>query len=181
MTAMSPRALVINAIAFQLAWFSALYGGVSDWLTLAWLPAVIAAIWHLYQSRSHITQEMRLFIGVLLLGFICESGFIALGAITYLGSPLFGFGPPHWIMAMWLAFATLPHGCLNWLRSKWILQAILGGLTGPLSYLAGGKLGGATLHEPVLTSLAVIGAGWAIALPIIFLVAELLSARQNGS
>lgn len=178
---MPVSALVINAVAFQIAWFAALYGGIYDWLTLALLPALLAAIWHLSRHHSHITKEIGLFVGVIILGFFIEAAFIALGAITFIGTPLFGFGPPLWILAMWLAFATLPHGCLGWLRGKWVLQIILGGLTGPLSYLAGGKLGGATLHEPVLTSLAIIGIGWAIALPVIFWMAGRLRADQNGA
>jgi hypothetical protein len=174
---MSSRSLIINAIAFQMAWFAALYGGVYNWLMLALLPAILAAIWHLFLRREQVKPEIGLFGGVLILGFLVESVFIALGTITYVGTPILDFGPPLWIMAMWLAFATLPHGCLNWLHGKWLLQIVLGGLSGPLSYLAGGKLGGATLHEPVLQSLTIIGAGWAIALPLIFW----LAGRQNGS
>lgn len=173
--------LVINAVAFQIAWFAALYGGIYDWLTLATLPALLAAIWHLSRNRFHINAEIGLFIGVVILGFLIETAFVALGAITFVGAPLFGFGPPLWILAMWLAFATLPNGCLNWLKGKWVLQIALGGLTGPLSYLAGGKLGGATLHEPVLQSLAIIGIGWAFALPVIFWLAGRLRADQNGA
>jgi hypothetical protein len=171
--------LVINAVLFQVAWFAALYGGIYEWLILAILPASAAAIWHLYVLRAHIKAELALFVSVVILGFVIESAFVALGMIVYVGSPLFGFGPPLWILAMWLAFATLPNGCLAWLKGRRVLQIILGGLTGPLSYLAGGKLGGATLHEPVLTSLAIIGAGWAIALPIIFWVAERLTGRHS--
>lgn len=181
MFAMSSRALIINAVAFQSAWFAALYGGKYDWLTLALLPALLAAIWHLFQTRRDRATEIRLFVGVIILGFGVESLFIALGGITYIGAPLFGFGPPLWIMAMWLAFATLPHGCLIWLKSRSILQFILGGLSGPLSYLAGAKLGAATLGEPIFQSLAIIGIGWAVALPIIFWLADRLRARQNGT
>lgn len=122
---------------------------------------------------------MQLIIAVLVLGFGVESLILALGTLIYVGNPVLLYGPPVWIMAMWLAFATLPHGCLNWLQGKWALQVILGGLTGPLSYLAGGKLGGATLNEPVWQSLAIIGVCWAIALPVIFWFAERLTARQN--
>jgi hypothetical protein len=178
---MSAAHLILNAIAFQLAWFAALYGGILNSLSLALFPAMIVAAWHLYQMRALVRPEFALFLILIVLGFVFESVFIALGAITFVGSPLFGFGPPLWILAMWLAFATLPNGCLAWLKGKWVLQILLGGLTGPLSYLAGGKLGGATLHEPVLQSLAIIGIGWAIALPVIFWVAERLSARQNGA
>lgn len=167
--------LVINAVAFQIAWFAALYGGIYDWLTLATLPALLAAIWHLSRNRTLLKAEIGLFVGVIILGFLVETGFIALGAIAFVGKPLFGFGPPLWILAMWLAFATLPNGCLSWLKGKWILQILLGGLTGPLSYLAGGKLGGATLNEPILQSFAIIGIGWAIALPIIFWMTDQLT------
>ena len=178
---MSAAFIMINAVAFQLAWFSALYGGILNSLALALLPAFAAAIWHLYRMRVHILAEIQLLAGVLILGFVIESIFVALATIAYVGTPLLGFGPPLWIMAMWLAFATLPHGCLGWLKGKWVLQIVLGGLTGPLSYLAGGKLGGATLHEPVLASLAIIGFGWAVALPLIFWLADRLHAGQNGA
>lgn len=173
--------LIINAVLFQVAWFTALYGGVYEWLILAVLPASAAAIWHLYVVREHYRAELVLFLSVVILGFVIESAFITLGTIVYVGAPLFGFGPPLWILAMWLAFATLPHGCLNWLRGKWLLQIVLGGLTGPLSYLAGGQLGGATLPEPVFLSLAIIGVGWAIALPLIFWLADRSSGRQNSA
>lgn len=178
---MSVAAVIINAITFEIAWFAALYGGILNSLALALLPALALAIWHLFLMRTQIPSQLLLFIALILLGFVVESAFIAFGAIIFVGSPLFGFGPPVWVLAMWFAFATLPHGCLNWFRGKWILQILLGGLTGPLSYLAGGKLGGATLHEPVLTSLVIIGIGWAIALPVIFWVADRLTVRENGS
>lgn len=171
--------LLINAIAFQLAWFAALYGGILNSYALALLPAFAAAIWHIYGVGKQIRGEIALIFAVLALGFAIESAFIALSAIIYIGAPLLGFGPPLWIMAMWLAFATLPNGCLNWLKSRSILQFILGGLSGPLSYLAGAKLGAARLGEPIFQSLAVIGIGWAIALPIIFWMGDRLSARQN--
>jgi hypothetical protein len=178
---MPVSAILINAIAFQLAWFAALYGGILNSVALTILPAFVAVIWHIFRAGTWFKGELALVSVVLVLGFAVESIFIALGAITYIGAPLFGFGPPVWIMAMWLAFGTLPHGCLTWLQGKWVLQFILGGLFGPLSYLAGAKLGAATLSEPMFTSLAVIALGWALALPAIFWLAVRLSTRQNGA
>lgn len=176
---MSASKILLNAVAFQIAWFAALYGGILDLALLAVLPALAAATWHVVLMRHQARSELKLFAAVLVLGLVVETAFVTLGTITYIGSPLYVFGPPLWILAMWLAFATLPNGCLNWLHGKRLLQVVLGGLTGPLSYLAGGKLGGATLHEPILASLAIIGIGWALALPAIFWVADYLRGEEN--
>ena len=76
---------------------------------------------------------------------------------------------------MWLAFATLPRASLRWLAGRWKLQALLGAVLGPLSYLAGAELGAATLFQPTGLSLIAIGIGWALAMPLIFLLAETIN------
>jgi Protein of unknown function (DUF2878) len=173
-------ALLANAVLFQIAWFAALYGGIEDWLTLTLLPACVAVIWHLFLRRRSLLREIALVAATVLLGFGVETLYVTSGVIVYSGQPLFGFGPPLSILAMWLAFATLPHGCLGWLQGKKRLQILLGGLLGPPSYLAGAKLGGAILSEPVWLSLLLIGAGWAMALPVLFRLAEFLE-EPSGS
>ncbi|HSG66297.1 MAG TPA: DUF2878 domain-containing protein, partial [Gammaproteobacteria bacterium] len=78
---------------------------------------------------------------------------------------------PHWILAMWALFATTLTGCLRWLgRSLW-LAAILGALGAPASYVAGARLGGVELIDP-LRALTALGTGWAIALPVLVRMAR---------
>ena len=50
----------------------------------------------------------------------------------------------------------------------------LGAVFGPLSYVGGVKLGAATLPEPMLGSLVIISVGWALAMVLMFQVADRL-------
>jgi hypothetical protein len=94
----------------------------------------------------------------------CENRFIAYAV------------PPVWIAAVWFGFGTLPNASLAWLKGRWKTQAILGALSGPLTYWAGVKLGAATLPDPgAAGALFAIGLAWALALPAIFLMAEAIS------
>jgi Protein of unknown function (DUF2878) len=56
-----------------------------------------------------------------------------------------------------------------------VLQALLGAICGPLSYVAGEALGAAQIAEPRLWSIGVIGMAWAMALPLMFVMADALA------
>ena len=64
---------------------------------------------------------------------------------------------------------------MKWMRGRWALAALMGAVGGPLSYLAGSRLGAMSFEEPVsaLLALAVI---WAVAMPLLML----LSTRLDG-
>ena len=111
------------------------------------------------------------------LGVIVEAAFIALGALHYTGSSDNAVLPPIWIIALWFAFGTLPHGSLGWLSGRIWLQLLLGAVFGPLSYLGGVRLGAANMGEPIVIPLAVIGCGWALAMALIFKMADRLHRR----
>jgi hypothetical protein len=124
-------------------------------------------------------REAGVILAVTLLGLVLETAFTGGGVITYAGTAPGQILPPIWILAMWLAFGTLPNASLGWLAGRWKLQAFLGALLGPLSYLAGTKLNAATLPDPAFSSLVVIGIGWALAMPVIFLLTETINGRSQ--
>ena len=117
-----------------------------------------------------------LVLGVTTLGAIFENAFIALGTLHYSRASDSAALPPIWIIALWFAFGTLPHGSLKCLSGRIWPQLLLSAVLGPLSYLGGVKLGAANLGEPIVISLAVIGIGWALALALIFQMADRLRA-----
>jgi len=172
---------LLNFILFQLAWFAAIIGGAAGYDGLAALPAVIVVMLHLGLNRSLWRGELWLIAGVTLLGLIVETAFISLGALHYAGSEAGAMLPPLWILALWLAFGTLPNGSLHWLKGKTLLQIGLGAALGPLSYVAGVRLGAATLGEPEWLSIIVIGIGWGLAMPIMFRLAKRLEAGLQSS
>ena len=102
------------------------------------------------------------------MGIVIEIILLKSGVISYRGLTASTSFPPLWILALWLAFATLPDGALSWLEGRTILQIIFGAVGGPLSYLAGEKLGAATLHGNFVYAMAVLAFAWAVATPLCF-------------
>ena len=164
--------VVVNVVLFQLAWFAAIIGGASGWSWVAGLPAVVVGLLHLGLNRGMWRGEAWLITGVTALGLVIETAFISLGALHYAGSTAGAVVPPLWILALWLAFGTLPNGSLAWLKGRIVLQIALGAVLGPLSYVAGVRLGAATLGSPEWVSIGVIAIGWGLAMPMMFRLAR---------
>lgn len=172
-------ASLLNFILFQASWFAAILGGAAGWAVAGALPGVLTTVAHLFLFKGSRLREAGVILAATLLGLVIETGFMAGGVITYAGTVPGQILPPVWILAMWLAFGTLPNASLNWLSGRWKLQAFLGAVLGPLSYLAGARLGAATLPDPAFSSLVAIGLGWTLAMPVIFLLAETINGRAS--
>lgn len=170
---------LLNFALFQCAWFAAILGGANGWPLLGALPALGVAAFHLWHNRRRIRQEILLAAAVTALGTCVEGGFMAAGVLNYTGTAHGQLVPPLWIIALWLAFATLPNESLTWLKGHWPLQALLGGIAGSLTYLGGAGLGAAALSEPVHLNVIAIGIAWGLVLPAIFLLAEQFNPRAG--
>lgn len=168
-------ALLANFLLFEAAWFAAVVGGAAGWPAVGSLPAVAVVGLHLAFNWQRLGQELLIIAGVTLLGMVVETAFVAAGVISYAGSTPGSPLPPVWIIALWFAFGTLPQASLAWLKGRPTAQAVLGAIFGPLSYIAGESLGAAELAAPHALSIVLIGAGWAVALPLVFVIARLVS------
>lgn len=169
---------VANFVLFQISWFAAILGGAQGWPLLGSTPAIIVVAIHLYVNRDQLVREALLIAGITLLGLIIETGFVSFGALHYAQATADAVLPPIWIIALWFAFGTLPHGSLSWLSGRPWLQLFLGAVFGPLSYVSGAKLGAATLSAPLISSITIISVGWALAMVLIFQLAD--RSRANS-
>ena len=163
-----------NFLLFQIAWFAAIVGGAQSWPLLGSAPALVVVAIHLFVNRNQWSREAVLIVGVTLLGVIVETCFVSLGALHYAATNVGAILPPIWIIALWFAFGTLPHGSLRWLSKRIWLQIILGAVFGPLSYVGGVKLGAATMPVPMMGSIMIISVGWALAMVVMFQMADRL-------
>jgi hypothetical protein len=167
---------IANFILFELAWFAAVIGGAHGWPIMGTFPAILVVAIHLASNRPRLKHEAMLVLGVTALGVIVETAFILFGTLHYARTSGNAVLPPIWITALWFAFSTLPHGSLGWLSGRMWPQLLLGAVFGPLSYLGGVRLGAATMGEPIVISLAAIGCGWALAMILIFKIADRLAS-----
>jgi hypothetical protein len=83
------------------------------------------------------------------------------------------------VWALWLGFASLPNGSLTWLQGRTGLQMLLGLVFGPLAYWTGAKMGAATMPET--NALLIIGLAWALAFPVIMMLAAAISPRPRAT
>jgi hypothetical protein len=162
---------IIFFIGFQVAWFAAVFGaaGGQPWLgpaaILLWL-----AVYAFLSGRPKL--EIQIALIALGMGLLADSLLIGFGVYTPRG--LIGGWPltPPWMLALWINFGTLVNGSLSWLRGRYWLGAFLGAWGGPAAYYSGHRVGALTFHPPLIIHLVFLGIAWAIAVPLLFFLAE---------
>jgi hypothetical protein len=170
---------ILSFIFFQIAWFAAVIGGAHNLDFVGACPALALFAFHLSTNHRRWFSSCATIIAIVLTGIVIELLLLKSGAITYRGSTASASFPPLWILALWLAFATLPDGALSWLSGRTGLQVIFGALGGPLSYIAGEKLGAAEFHTSFTYAMAVFAIAWAIATPLCFLCVKAFSTKAE--
>lgn len=164
--------LAVGFVLFQAAWFAAVIGAAQGHAALgsAVLAVVVFALLGLSTNRP---ADLRLVAIAVVIGAPFD-GTLAYAGIVRYASP----GPvtdwaPLWILGMWALFAPMLREPLSWLHGRPLLAAVVGGVGGPLSYAAAERLGACVLPERSL-ALLVLGAGWALIVPVLLSVAQRL-------
>jgi hypothetical protein len=116
-------------------------------------------------------KEFILLAAAGLIGMAWESLLLYAGVVSYPGHATGAALAPHWIVAMWVLFATtLNHG-FSWAKRSWVIASIAGLAGGPLAFFGGANLGAVEFSNTLL-AMVVIGIGWAILLPMLMLLAD---------
>ena len=164
--------ILVNFIAFQAGWFASVLGAAAG---APWIgPMVLAVVLCVhFNLAERPLEEARLVLVCAAVGACFDSVFVASGWIVYPSGQWHAMLAPYWIVGMWMLFATTLNVSLKWLKGRPALAALLGAVAGPLSYVAGEKLGGLTFTSsaPALAGLAL---GWALALPLVARLAATL-------
>ena len=162
--------ILVNFVAFQLGWFACVLGAAHGMPWAGTGVALAIVVWHLVRARRP-GAELALVLFAAGIGALWDSGLAALGWIRYPSGVLIEGAAPHWIVALWMLFATTLNVSLGWLKRNLALGAAFGALGGPLAYLGGAKLGALTFvaQGPALAALAL---GWAVLTPLLLIVAR---------
>lgn len=159
------NAVLINISLFKAGWLAAVFSAAASVPVLGTLAIAVAVAVHLARSESR-AGEIRLLALATAIGFSWESLLVATGLVQYGAASVIPGTAPYWIVAMWLLFATTLNVGMRWLRKSMIITAVFGAIGGPMSFLAGQKAGAVSFPDPAV-SLAVIGLGWAVFLPLL--------------
>lgn len=160
-----------NFILFQAGWFACVLAAADGRIWLAPFAVLLVVALHLFfiSRPTDRRRELGFILLVGLFGMLADSGLRKLGATHYPTSNA-GWPPglaPVWVGALWSLFATLPCHSLGWLRGRPLLTAVLGAVGGPLSYLAGTRLGATGLGDHSLLTFGALGIEYALLTPLL--------------
>lgn len=162
-------ATLINQIGVNGVWFACILGAANGH---GWFGSVCAAVWIGWTLYRHANWRREL--GVVLfagaLGVVADLVLIPCAGLAYIDHPP-GVPGPLWIIALWMAFGTSLNVSFAWLHGRIWLAAPLGGISGPLAYIAGRKLGAVEFGPPDAEPLLWLASVWGMALPLLVLVA----------
>lgn len=166
--------LLINFIGFQAGWFACVLGAANGYPLLG--PAVVLAVLSVHLRMSEAPRrELFLLIVAAITGAVFDSALVRTGWLVYPNGLLWSGTAPYWIVAMWPLFATTLNVSLRWLHNRPLLGVLLGATGGPLSYLAGARLGGLEFIDQQ-AALVYLAIGWGIATPVLVSLAQ----RMDG-
>jgi len=167
----------VNALGFHAGWWAcvASVGFDRQAEALAFCAALVAA--HLRHCASP-AKEMQLAVLAMAVGIAVDSTLQYFSVIRFLGLSVAGLSPL-WLWMLWVLFATTLNSSLGFLQTfSWKVSAAMGLVFGPVSYIAGAKLGAADFDYSTahILALAVI---WMVVLPALVRVARQMQVRTD--
>lgn len=156
-------------IGYEVVWFVAVVFAGRD---RPW-PGVMAALLFVGWQLS-VSPHRRAALQVLAIALVC--GVVIDGLVRGLHLAYYAAatpalptgGAPLWILGLWACFSLTLGGPLRALGTRPLLAVVLGGVGGPLAY-AGAAHGWDALRfrAPEWQALALLGIGWAVAMPLL--------------
>lgn len=163
---------IINVVGMQVGWFICVLGAANDLPLIGPLFVLIYLFIHLFLVNKPV-KEFQLILIISLIGVLIDGFKKSIGFIAYMSAvPAIEWIAPIWIIAMWALFASTLNGSLRWLHRHYFLAFILGALFGPLSYLAGAKLGAISFTKDMTLSIVILAIVWGCVLPLLFWISE---------
>jgi len=158
---------IINAVLFQITWFACVIGSSYNLLWPGVLSCVLLAAYQLVPKRRH-PSDLKLVFFAIILGGIIDTLWLQMGFISFNNQWPVNNVSPVWMITLWVAFALTINHSLSWLKQHPLLPALMGLIGGPLSYLAGEKLGALNYHSDTLLVCSSIGIVWSLALTLFY-------------
>jgi len=159
------KPILINALVFQAGWLICVIAGANHLPWLGTATALLIVTWHI-SSAVDARKELALILIAGGIGAIWDSLLVFAGWLQYPSGTLVEGTAPHWIIAMWLLFATTLNVSLKWLKQRLPLAAVLGAISGPAAYFAGYKLGGVQIPDMVI-AMSTLAVGWSVFMPLL--------------
>jgi len=161
---------IVNAVLFYIIWWGCILGIKYSQHYLGPLITLLAVGLHL-NLISETQKESKVVLLCILLALFVESVNRYSGLLIYEGF-LFdnSFFPPLWIICIWVALSITLNYSMFFLKDRWWLMVICGGIFGPWCYFASEKLNILHFSYSPVVSLLILSAVWALSLPMMYYI-----------
>lgn len=168
---------VFNYLGLQIGWFACALGAARGF---PWVGPLVVSIYlalHLWWSSDRL-RELRFILIAGVFGMAIDSLKKASGLISYASEfPPSNWLAPIWIIAMWMLFSSTLNGSLAWLQGRYALAAVLGAIFGPLSYIAGARMGAIVFNHNMTLTIGVLALVWASVIPALAWLARRMTSQ----
>lgn len=161
---------LIGLFWFDLVWFAAV-AGRDGWL----LATLVLVAVQIYISCAGRPFNVRLYAQLLVIGLGLEATAVASGVIYFNGGWL-----PLWLVLLWAGFVAMLMNTLDWVAGRYGVAALIGVVSGPLTYAIGIRLGAAELLRPEWQLWLLYALLWAVYMIIFAKLMQLNGGRSNG-
>ena len=161
---------IVNAVLFYIIWWGCILGIKYSQHYLGPLITLLAVGLHL-NLISETQKESKVVLLCILLALFVESVNRYSGLLIYEGF-LFdnSFFPPLWIICIWVALSITLNYSMFFLKDRWWLMVICGGIFGPWCYFASEKLNILHFSYSPVVSLLILSAVCALSLPMMYYI-----------
>ena len=170
---------IFNIVGFQASWWGCVLGVKSGIIYLG--PFLMLAFLAVHVVRNVDNySEIKLIILFGLIGTSIDTGMAYFGVLIYNGTYFpDSYIAPLWITSMWCGFSATVNHSLSWLHNRYVASAVLGVVSGPLSYLAGVKFGAIEFEATPIIALGIIAIFYGLTIPLMYWVNEKLVINSN--
>ncbi|AYA64348.1 DUF2878 domain-containing protein [Alteromonas sp. RKMC-009] len=162
---------VLYFVWFQTIWFLAILF-TSEYLTIIGL--LIAAFFILSPRKK---TDLIMAAGIAVYGCIIDGALLWSGFFAF--SDHEGWLIPIWLISLWIAFGLMLRVSLDYLQGRYALAAVLGAVSGPLSYYAGAQAGAVIFPADTVLTLGILSAIWAVTVPLCLYADAFLNGREG--
>ena len=163
---------IINAVFFYLIWWGCILGIRLDLYYLGPILFVVFIMVHL-TIISNVKKEVKLILRCGVLALIVESLHRYSELLSYEGYLLSGsLLPPLWIICIWMTLAATLNHSMFFLKDRWLLMVLCGGIFGPVCYYGAMKLEIIYFYFSIEKSIFILSAVWATCLPAMFYISK---------
>lgn len=169
---------LLNFLLYQIGWFCCVLGAAwhLPWLGMSVALGLVGAHFWLATDR---TTQLKLVLMATGIGFVIDSTQLWMGVFAFPSGVVVDWLPPPWMSVLWVQFATTFHYSMRWLSGRYSLSAFFGLVGAPLAFFAGERLGAVEFLSPRVAHYAVLALLWAVAVPTLIYVSDLLLAHSS--